>query len=344
MTIKPSNIESATTRVGVYGEYGILREVVVGHFHDFTYAEWSSSVRYVRPELRNLLEVQGGKTLNVKEVLPQRYEQTVHQLEALVATYEKHGVRVHRARRFTEDEKHYLDHLQGGHALIYPADPVFVLGNHFMELCIRRPYRRKEVFPLRDLIYPMIADDSEAHHVAMPQSAPRYEFGEGPGPFLEGGDIIVQGRDVIVGQGEVCSNQAGANWLARYLAPYGYRVHPMAIDGLWLHALGVMCLLREGLLMAYLPALTQGLPAPFRDWEVIEITEQECLTLATVGISLDSQRYMINHRHNRIMEELDKRGIEPIPLETEHISFWGGDIRCSTLPIVRDPPDGVPLV
>ena len=96
--------------------------------------------------------------------------------------------------------------------------------------------------------------------------------------------------------------------------------------------------------MAYLPALTQGLPAPFRDWEVIEITEQECITLATVGISLDPQRYMINHRHNRIMEELDKRGIEPIPLETEHISFWGGDIRCSTLPIVRDPPDGVPLV
>lgn len=334
---KPNDAESTGTEVGVYSDYGTLHEVVVGHFNDFIYAELSPSVRYVHPELRALLEAQEGKPLNVKEALPERYEQTVQQLEALAATYEKFGVKVHRARRFTEDEKRYLDDLQGGHALIYPADPVFVLGKHFIELCIRRPYRRKEVFPLRDLICPMIADDSEAYHVAMPQAAPRREFGEGPGPFLEGGDIIVEGKNVIVGQGEVCSNQAGSDWLASYLEPFGYRIHPMIINGLWLHALGVMCLLQDGLLMAYLPALSEGLPAPLKDWEVIEITEKECMTLATVGVSLDPQHYMINYKHNRIMEELDKRGIEPIPLETDHISFWGGDIRCSTLPIVRDP-------
>ena len=324
------------TEIGVFSEYGKLREVAVGHFNDFVYAEWSPSVRYVHPELKALLEAQDGRPLNVQEVLPERYEQTVQQLDDLAATYEKHGVRVHRARRFSDEEKTYLNHLQGGHALIYPADPVYVLGKHFMELCIRRPYRRKEVFPLRDLIFPMLENDQEAHHVAMPQAVPRREFGEGPGPFLEGGDIIVEGKDVIVGQGDVCSNRSGADWLARYLAPYGYRVHPMPIDGLWLHALGVMCLLRPGLLMAFLPALPDGLPKPLKDWEVIEITEQECASLATVGVSLDPDRYMINYKHNRIMEELDRRGIEPIPLETDHISFWGGDIRCSTLPLVRE--------
>lgn len=257
-------------------------------------------------------------------------------MRILVKTYEQHGVKVIRARRFTEDEKLFQDHLQGGHAMIYAADPVFVLGKHFIELCIRRPYRRKEIFPLRDLLMPMIENDPEAHHVAVPQAAPRREFGEGPGPFLEGGDIIANGRDVIVGMGDVCSNLAGAKWLERYLAPFGYRVHPMRIAGLWLHALGVMCLLRDGLLMAYLPALPDGLPEPFRDWEVIEITEQECASLATVGVSLDQKRYMINKRHNRVMNELGKRGIEPVALDTDHISFWGGDIRCSTLPIVRD--------
>lgn len=326
----------ADGQVGVFSEYGKLRQVVVGHFDDFVYAELSPSVRYVHPELKALLEAQNGRPLNVKKVLPERHEKTVEQLEGLVAAYEKHGVKVVRARRFTEDEKRFNDHLQGGHALIYPADPVFVLGKHFIELCIRRPYRRKEIFPLRDLILPMIENDPEARHAAVPQAAPRREFGEGPGPFLEGGDIIVEGKDVIVGNGDVCSNLAGAKWLKRYLEPFGYRVHPMRIAGLWLHTLGVMTLLRKGLLMAYLPALPDGLPEPFKGWEVIEITEQECASLATVGISLDPSHYMINKRHNRVMNELVKRGIEPIALDTDHISFWGGDIRCSTLPLVRE--------
>jgi N-dimethylarginine dimethylaminohydrolase len=97
-----------------------------------------------------------------------------------------------------------------------------------------------------------------------------------------------------------------------------------------------MCLLRDGLLMTYLPALPDGLPEPFRDCDVIEITEQECASLATVGVSLDQKRYMINKRHNRIKNELGKRGIEPTALDSDHISFWRGDSRCSTLPIVRE--------
>jgi hypothetical protein len=61
----------------------------------------------------------------------------------------------------------------------------------------------------------MVENDPEAYHVAVPQPAPRCEFGGGPGPFLEGGDIIANGHDVIVGMGDVCSNLAGAKWLAR---------------------------------------------------------------------------------------------------------------------------------
>jgi hypothetical protein len=125
--------------IGVHSEYGKLREVVVGHFDDLVYAEWSPSVRYAHPELRALLEARKGETLNVKELVPERHEMTVQQLDTLVETYEAHGVKVHRARRYTDDEKKFLNHLQGGHALIYPCDPAYMLGDHFIELCIRRP-------------------------------------------------------------------------------------------------------------------------------------------------------------------------------------------------------------
>ena len=58
---------------------------------------------------------------------------------------------------------------------------------------------------------------------------------------------------------------------------------------------------------------------------------------ATVGVSPDPQHYMIDPRFGRIMDELDKRGVEPIPTPCEAIGFWGGAIRCITLPLSRDP-------
>jgi N-dimethylarginine dimethylaminohydrolase len=34
--------------------------------------------------------------------------------------------------------------------------------------------------------------------------------------------------------------------------------------------------------------------------------------------------------------QLDKRGIEPIAIAFDDVSFWGGSVRCSTLPLSRD--------
>ena len=34
--------------------------------------------------------------------------------------------------------------------------------------------------------------------------------------------------------------------------------------------------------------------------------------------------------------ELDKRGVEPVPMPAKDIGFFGGSLRCSTLPLSRD--------
>ena len=69
---------------------------------------------------------------------------------------------------------------------------------------------------------------------------------------------------------------------------------------------------------------------------MIEITEEEMLHHATVGVSLDERHYMIDPRFNRLMDELGRRGIEPVPTPCDQIGFWGGAIRCITLPLRRD--------
>lgn len=324
------------TGFGSHSEFGTLREAVVGSAQGLHLPPFGKDLSHYNEELRSALLANGKRPLDAASAFPERFERTVEQMEGVVATYEKFGVKVHRPRPFTDEETQYLGALQQGWSQLYPADPVFVIGKHYLEISIRRAYRRKEVFPLRDLVLPMIEADAEAHHVAMPQSRPWTPSGEGPGPFLEGGDILIHGNDLIVGEGELCSNAAGIAWLRRYIERYGYRVHPMPIKGPILHALGVMCLLRDGLLMAYLPALAEGLPEPLRGWEVIEITEEEMARHATVGVSLDERHYMIDPRFNRLMDELGKRGIEPVPTPCDAIGFWGGAIRCITLPLRRD--------
>jgi glycine amidinotransferase len=324
--------------IGVFSEYGRLREAVVGIADNLALPPFSRDLSHYNPDLRRALEANPGRPLDVATAFPDRWEKTREQMEGVAATFERFGIAVHRPRPFTAEERRHLEDLQPGHAQLYPADPVFVIGKHFLELSIRRAYRRKEVFPLRDLVGPMIEADWEAHYVAMPPARPWTPAGEGPGPFLEGGDILIVGRDIVVGMGELCSNRAGVEWLRRYMEHWGYRVHAMPIKGPILHALGIMCLLRDGLLMAHLPALAEGLPAPLSDWEVIEITREEMDAHATVGVSLDDSHYMIDPRFNRVMDELGRHGIEPVPTPCDAIGFWGGAIRCITLPLRRDAP------
>lgn len=322
---------------GCYSEFGRLREVVVGTADYLLLPPFDKGLSHYNDELRATLLRHGDSPLNVAETFPEHHARTIEQLDNVVAIYDRNGVKVHRPRPFTMEEESHLGISQQGCSQLYPADPVFVIGKHFLEISIRRAYRRKEVFPLRDLVRPMIDADPEAHHVAMPQSVPHAPAGEGPGPFLEGGDILIHGHDIFVGVGELCTDKAGVAWLKRYIERWGYRVHAMPIEGPILHALGIMCLLREGLLMAYTPALAEGLPPPLRDWEVIEISEAEMHAHATVGVSLDNRRYMIDPQFGRIIDQLDQYGIEPLPTPCDAIGFWGGAIRCVTLPLARDP-------
>jgi len=323
-------------QIGSHSEFGRLREVVVGSAEGLHLPPFGKDLSHYNDELREALLANGNSPLNIQKHFPERWEATVEQMENVAATYEKFGVKVHRLRGYTETETKYLGHLQEGWSQLYPADPVFVIGKHYMEISIRRAYRRKEVFPLRDLIMPMIEANPDAHYVAMPQSQPWTPSGDGPGPFLEGGDILIRGNDIMVGCGDLCSNMAGINWLKRYIERWGYTVHAMPIKGPVLHALGIMCLLREGLLMAYMPALADGLPDQLKDWDMIELTHDEMMNHATVGVSLDDRHYMIDPRFNRVMDELGRRGVEPVPTPCDQIGYWGGAIRCITLPLVRD--------
>ena len=321
---------------GAYTDFGRLRAAIVGSADGLALPPFNPTLHHYNDEVQTALRRSGDQALLVAEVMPERWHKTVEQLDQLAALYESNGVQVYRPRPYSEEETEYLAHLQPGHSLLYPADPVYTLGKRYFELNIRRAYRRKEVFPLREIVAPMISSDAEASHVVMPAPQPFEPSSGGPGPYLEGGDIICYQNHVFVGESDIASNRAGTDWLESHITPE-YQMHRMPMKGTVLHLLGAMVLIREGLLILYRDELNCDLPEPLKDWDVIEISEAEARAYATVGVSLDDERYIIPAGLHRVNEELDRRGVQPIPIDFEHVGYWGGCVSCATQAISRDP-------
>ena len=324
------------TNFGAYTDFGRLRAAIVGSADGLALPPFNPTLHHYNDEVQTALRRSGDQALLVAEVMPERWHKTVEQLDQLAALYESNGVQVYRPRPYSEEETEYLAHLQPGHSLLYPADPVYTLGKRYFELNIRRAYRRKEVFPLREIVAPMISSDAEASHVVMPAPQPFEPSSGGPGPYLEGGDIICYQNPVFVGESDIASNRAGTDWLESHITPE-YQMHRMPMKGTVLHLLGAMVLIREGLLILYRDELNCDLPEPLKDWDVIEISEAEARAYATVGVSLDDERYIIPAGLHRVNEELDRRGVQPIPIDFEHVGYWGGCVSCATQAISRDP-------
>ena len=334
-THAPSGLDGEPT-FGAYTDFGVLRAAIVGSAEGLALPPFNPTLHHYNDEVQTALKKSGDRPLFVADVMPERWEKTVQQLDQLAALYERNGVRVYRPRPYSEPETKYLSHLQPGHSLLYPADPVYTLGKRYFELNIRRAYRRKEVFPLRDIVAPMMAADDQAEHIVMPAAQPFDPSSGGPGPYLEGGDMICYRNHLFVGESDIASNRAGTDWLEAQIAS-DYQVHRMPMKGTVLHLLGAMVLVREGLLILYRDELDCELPEPLRDWEVIEISDTEAKAYATVGVSLDEQHYVIQAGLDRVNEELDRRGVEPVPIDFDCVGYWGGCVSCATQAISREP-------
>jgi N-dimethylarginine dimethylaminohydrolase len=77
------------------------------------------------------------------------------------------------------------------------------------------------------------------------------------------------------------------------------------------------------------------LPAPVKDWEVIEATAEEAHSLGCNTICLEPGVVIIGAEHKRLIREIEKRGVLVVAIPFDKPSELGGGIRCSTHPLLR---------
>ncbi|MPZ33302.1 MAG: amidinotransferase [Rhodospirillales bacterium] len=313
---------------GAHHEWGTLREVVIGisPAEDFVIFE-EESMRWMVEDVRDFCRRNAGRRLiDIDADWAKRCERQVDALAELVA---REGVVVHRPERLRDPERTFLAP-NGEGAQIFPRDGMIVIADHVIDASLRLLCRQRERYGLRPVIQQMVQQRG-ARWSSVPLGSP----GCVDGPFLEGGDVLLNGREIYVAISGCASDLAGIDWLQALLGD-GYRVIPVALKSNVLHLDCCLSLVKPGLLIWCPEKFIDGLPNALRDWDKIAVSAAEANLLATNALILEPGRVVVDSGNPRAIGELRQRGIDVIPIDFDGPIGYGGGLRCAHHPLLRE--------
>lgn len=313
---------------GAHHEWGKLRDVVIGisPAEDFVVFH-EPSQRWLTPKGAEFSRAHAGRRLI--DVDPDQAKRIDRQADALAELVARQGVTVHRPERLKGEERLFLaPHGEG--AQLFPRDGMIVVGHHVIDASLRLKCRQRERFGLRPIIQQAVQQRG-ARWSSVPLGSP----GCVDGPFLEGGDTLLNGHEIYVGISGCASDLAGADWLQALLGD-SYRVIPVALRSNVLHLDCAMALVKPGLLIWCPHKLIDGLPQSLRDWDKIEVSVEEATLLATNCLVLEAGHVIVDADNARVIDELRRRKIDVIPLPFDGPISTGGGLRCAHHPLLRE--------
>ena len=313
---------------GAHHEWGKLREVVIGisPAEDFVVFHEPSQRWLLPPGDAFSREHAGRRLIDVDADLARRIE---HQIDALAELVAREGVTVHRPERLRGEERTFLAP-NGEGAQLFVRDGMIVIGNHAIEASLRLKCRQRERYGLRPVLQRTVLARGAAWS-SVPLGSPACV----DGPFLEGGDTLLNGREIYVGMSGCASDMAGIDWLQALLGER-YRVIPVALRSNVLHLDCALGLVKPGLLVWCPEKLIDGLPTSLRSWDAITVSKDEANRLATNGLILEEGRMIVDADNQRVIGELRKRKVDVIPLPFDGPIFTGGGLRCAHHPLLRE--------
>jgi glycine amidinotransferase len=159
--------------------------------------------------------------------------------------------------------------------------------------------------------------------------------GFGPSAFLEGGDVLVFDKRVLVGISGNASNLAGVAWLRKQLGP-SYAIETVPLKESFLHLDVALCTPRPGLAVVCRSAFLDGLPCMLKDWDLIEVDEEDALgSLACNALILDHKSIIVVDAPSYVAERLEDAGQTVYRMPFDKITALGGGFRCWHHPLIR---------
>ena len=308
-------------------EWDRLREAVVGIapaedivvFHE-------RSQRWRSPDAAAFDRAHAGRRLI--DVEAERARRIDAQVEGLAVLLEREGITVHRPDRLEGPERHFLAP-NGEGSQLFTRDALIVVDDHVIDASLRLQCRQRERFGLRAQVQRRVA--AGAPWSSVPLGSP----GAVNGPFLEGGDVLLNGGEIYVGMSGCATDMAGVDWLQALLGE-SRRVIPVALRSNVLHLDWALGLIGPGLLVHCPDWLIDGLPMSLRSWDKIVLSSAEAAMLQANLLVLAEGRVMVEAGSRKLIEELRRRHVETIQVPFDGPVTLGGGLRSAHQALLRD--------
>lgn len=315
--------------VYVESEFAPLRRVVLTQSQFAFPKNMKDSNFLVEENLKYFRENEGN---DFADAFPNEQLKWEKERENLKKVLEKYNVEICRPRLLTDYEKEVGG--DDGYSNFFARDPFFTIGNIIIEGSLRFPHRRNEILPIRDIL----VDESNKNNCFY-LSIPTVDFSKGitseVGPFLEGGDILVLGKTVFVGNSGLASNKNGINWLRNLLSNFDYTLIEVPLADDVLHLDCALSIVREDLIIVCEEALLNGIPKELEKFDKIRVSKEDVSRLAVNGLQIDRNTYITDPKFEFIGKQLEERGIKVEYIDFKISRSFGGSFRCSTQPLLR---------
>lgn len=324
----------SSERIWVESEWSPLRECVYGSPDTWILPKFlSDSKLRAQGAFGKFWEKNQGRS--VAEADPELFAEFRGQISGAIGLLESLGIKVHVAGPISPKNRLYPRGEDHGVSTPWMRDPFVTIGSNVIELAPRSFFHRRQRFAIREILASTI--DRGARYFAQPDSGAD-DTNEGLGwGYLEGGDIFVLGRNILVGHSGGCSNPEGARWLQHVLGS-DYDVQVVRIDPMFPHLDCVLMTPREGVALACRDALPEGLPAFMRDWDIYDVPKAFAkANMACNNLVIDDNTVVVPSETDLdpIAEALKSRSFEVIRIPYRVPCMAGGSFRCAHQPLRR---------
>jgi N-dimethylarginine dimethylaminohydrolase len=335
--------------VNAFNEWDPLEEVIVGRVDGARIPRADPGLHALEfGDLEGMAEIPSGP------FCPRVIEETAEDLDILAAELARLDVVVRRP----EPNDHQrvfrtLDWESDGLFNYCPRDSLLVIGDTVIESPMALRARQYENLAYRSLLLDYLMQGARWISAPRPRLLDTvYRKSEGfriaideSEPIFDAANVARCGRDLFYLVSD-SGNHFGARWLKQTLGPE-YRVH--ALDRLrnTMHIDTTIVLVRPGLVFVPAPYVTRAnLPPMLRNWDVVYMADLvdeghnggPQLSSKWVGLNLlmvNPSLAVVDRRQHGLIGELERRGIDVLPLQLRHARTLGGGFHCVTLDVRR---------
>jgi N-dimethylarginine dimethylaminohydrolase len=285
---------------------------------------------------------------------PRIIEEAREDLDTFAKVLERHGVKVRRPA-VTDHTKVFgsPDWKTDGEYNYCPRDVLLPIGNTIIETPMALRSRYFEPFAYRHLLKEYFESGAQWISAPKPQLLDDiYNIRPSSGsiinnyePIFDAANVLRMGRDILYLVS--CSgNVMGGQWLQRVLGN-GYRVHP--ITGVYegTHIDTTIALVRPGLVVLNPERISKDrVPKVFKKWDIIWCPEmvdtgyswsypRASIWQGMNFIMINPELAVINELQVPLIREIEKHGVDVIPLPMRHARNLSGGFHCASVDIRR---------